>query len=66
MTDTPLHIQKLQQEIWMKKSPQERLLQFLKDNEELFKQLNNVKQNIVISEHLSKVEGADQSNSIKI
>lgn len=36
MTDTPEHIKKLQLDIWLSKSPMERLLQFLKDNEALF------------------------------
>lgn len=36
MTDTPEHIKKLQQEIWMRKTPGERLEQFLKDNEAMY------------------------------
>ncbi|HEY2726639.1 MAG TPA: hypothetical protein VGI61_05670 [Parafilimonas sp.] len=36
MTDTPEHIRQLQLNIWLSKSPMERLLQFLQDNEALF------------------------------
>lgn len=36
MTDTPEHIKQLQLNIWLSKSPMERLLQFLQDNETLF------------------------------
>jgi hypothetical protein len=35
MTDTPQHIHDLQLELWLKKSPEERLRQFIKDNEAL-------------------------------
>lgn len=36
MTDTPEHIKKIQINIWLSKSPMERLLQFLMDNEALY------------------------------
>lgn len=36
MTDTPEHIKQLQLKVWLSKSPMERLLQFLQDNETLF------------------------------
>ena len=36
MQDTPDHVKKIQLEIWMAKSPAERLLQAIKDNEDLF------------------------------
>ena len=36
MSDTPEHIKQLQLNIWLSKSPMERLLQFLQDNETLF------------------------------
>ncbi|HZH96404.1 MAG TPA: hypothetical protein VEY06_10985 [Flavisolibacter sp.] len=35
MTDTPDHVKKIQLEIWLAKSPAERLRQFLIDNETL-------------------------------
>jgi hypothetical protein len=37
MTDTPKHIMELQLKIWMSKTPGERLLQFIKDNEVMFR-----------------------------
>lgn len=36
MNDTPRHIRDLQRKIWLSKSPGERLLQLLKDNEALY------------------------------
>ncbi len=36
MTDTPQHIQDLQLKLWLQKSPGERLLQGLKNNETIF------------------------------
>jgi hypothetical protein len=36
MTDTPQHIQDLQLQLWLAKTPGERLLQALKNNEQLF------------------------------
>ena len=36
MTDTPKNIQDLQTKFWLAKSPGERLLQALKNNEEMF------------------------------
>ncbi len=36
MTDTPKHILDLQTQLWLAKSPGERLLQALKNNEEMF------------------------------
>jgi hypothetical protein len=36
MTDTPQHIQDLQLKLWLQKSPGERLLQGLKNNEAVF------------------------------
>lgn len=36
MTDTPKHIEELQLKIWLSKTPDERLMQLLKDNEALY------------------------------
>jgi hypothetical protein len=36
MIDTPEHIKQLQLRVWLSKSPMERLLQFLQDNEVLY------------------------------
>jgi hypothetical protein len=45
MTDTPEHIKELQLKIWLAKSPAERLLQYLKDNDTLYKGILQVKNN---------------------
>jgi hypothetical protein len=37
MNHTPKHIKELQLKIWLSKPPEERLLQFLKDNEVMFR-----------------------------
>ena len=37
MSDTPQHIKDLQQKLWLEKKPEERLMQFLKDNDAMFK-----------------------------
>ena len=37
MTDTPEHVQEIQLQLWLSKSPGERLLQFLTDNDALYK-----------------------------
>lgn len=36
MNDTPKHIRQLQLEIWLSKTPAERLRQFMEDNDALF------------------------------
>ena len=43
MTDTPEHIKQLQLKLWLSKTPSERLMQFLNDNEAFFKLINNMK-----------------------
>jgi hypothetical protein len=48
MTDTPDHIKKIQLNIWLSKTPSERLEQFLRDNEALFKMINEAKASIKI------------------
>lgn len=45
MTDTTAHIKKLQLEIWLKKTPKQRLHQTLIDNEALFLFWKNAKTN---------------------
>lgn len=44
MEDTPEHIKKLQLEIWLSKTPAERLRQFLIDNDTLFQFWNKAKE----------------------
>ena len=36
MQDTPEHVKKIQLQIWLSKTPEERLLQAIKDNEAMF------------------------------
>ena len=48
MTDTPEHIKKIQLEIWLAKTPEERLTQFLKDNDEMFKAIIQAKKDLGI------------------
>lgn len=44
MTDTPQHIKDLQLKIWLSKPPEERLRQFLIDNEVLYNFWRQAKQ----------------------
>jgi hypothetical protein len=55
MSDTPDHIKKLQHEIWMRKSPMERLKQFLLDNDDFFRVTNKIKSEIIANrqEHIN-------------
>jgi len=46
MTDTPKHIQKIQLKLWLEKTPGERLLQFLTDNDVLYKAIQATKEKI--------------------
>lgn len=48
MTDTPKHIKDLQLKIWLEKTPGERLMQFLKDNDIMFKALIEAKKKLGI------------------
>ena len=43
MTDTPQHINELQLNLWMSKSPEERLYSFLTDNETMYQALREYK-----------------------
>lgn len=45
MTDTPEHIKELQLKLWLAKTPGERLLQFLIDNDVMFQGLLTLKKN---------------------
>jgi hypothetical protein len=47
MTDTPQHVQKIQLQLWLAKSPGERLLQFLTDNDVLFKAIIKAKKQLL-------------------
>lgn len=55
MTDTPKHIKDIQLKLWLAKTPEERLLQFLSDNDIMYqgilalkkdRQMNLEKKNI--------------------
>ena len=46
MTDTPKHIQEIQLKLWLVKPPGERLLQFLTDNDALYKAIQAAKENL--------------------
>lgn len=56
MTDTPDHIKKLQQEIWDKKTPSERLQITLQENEELFLFWKTMKENLALAENAKNAE----------
>ena len=43
MTDTPQHIKDLQLELWLQKTPGERLYQFLLDNDAMYQALRKYK-----------------------
>ena len=46
MTDTPSYIYDQQLEIWLSKTPGERLMQFMKDNEDMRKALKEAKEKL--------------------
>jgi hypothetical protein len=49
MEDTPQYVKDIQLKIWLSKSPEERLTQFLKDNDDMFKAILITKKNLNIS-----------------
>jgi hypothetical protein len=48
MTDTPQHIKDLQLQLWLSKTPGERLYQFLTDNETMLNGLREAKKKMGI------------------
>ena len=46
MTDTPKYILEIQLKLWLEKTPGERLLQFLTDNDALYKAIQATKETI--------------------
>ncbi len=48
MSDTAQHIKNLQLKLWLEKKPEERLMQFLKDNDAMFKAILQVKRELGI------------------
>jgi hypothetical protein len=45
MNDTPEHIRKLQLQLWLAKTPEQRLLQFLAENDAMWKAIKEAKAN---------------------
>lgn len=45
MNDTPAHIKELQLQLWLSKPLEERLLQFIKENEAWWQALKEAKEN---------------------
>ena len=48
MTDTPQHIKDLQLKLWLAKTSEERLTQFLKDNDEMYRFILEAKKSLGI------------------
>lgn len=46
ITDTPKYVQEIQLKLWLAKTPGERLLQFLTDNDAMFKAMLKVKEQL--------------------
>lgn len=44
MNDTPEHIKKLQLQIWLRKTPGERLRQFMEDNDAMYRFWDHIKE----------------------
>ena len=45
MNDTPEHIKELQLKLWLSKPPEERLLQFIRENDAWWQALKEAKEN---------------------
>ena len=70
MTDTTQDIKNLQLKIWLDKSPEERLHQFMTDNEALIKFWNEVKPSdeilkVISSKNISYHSKSSNSSPIK-
>jgi len=46
MTDTPKYVQEIQLKLWLAKTPGERLLQFLTDNDAMYKAILKAKEQL--------------------
>lgn len=65
MDDTPEHVKKIQLEIWLAKPPGERLRQFLVDNNDFFKAIEEAKKKATkkkYSEEQSQMKTSDSDN----
>ena len=54
MTDTPEYIKDLQLKIWLAKPPEERLLQFILENEPWWNALQQTKENLRLKDFQNK------------
>ena len=50
MTDTPEHIKQLQLKFWLSKSPEERLLQFIRENDAWWEALKKAKEDLKLKD----------------
>lgn len=57
MTDTPKHIEALQWKLWLSKTPEERLLQFLINNDAMWNALKEAKQKLNLPDTVSNFPG---------
>ena len=53
MKDTPKHIEDLQWKIWLSKTPEERLLQFIVNNDAMWNALKIAKQKLNLPDTVS-------------
>lgn len=59
MTDTPQHIYDLQLKTWLSKTPAERLLQFLQDNDDMRSALKEAKEKLNLPDTVTNFPPAD-------
>ncbi len=64
MNDTPKHIKDLQLEIWLAKSPGERLYQFLVDNDKMYQGIQALQKNSE-EKNLRVIKRYQQNNKLK-
>lgn len=64
MNDTPKHIKDLQLEIWLAKSPGERLYQFLVDNDKMYQGILALQKNFE-KKNLMNAERHQQNKKLK-
>ena len=64
MDDTPQHIKDLQLEIWLAKSPGERLYQFLVDNDKMYQGIQALQKNSE-EKNLRVIKRYQQNNKLK-
>ena len=63
MIDTPQHIKELQLQIWISKSPAERLKQFMEDNASLFQFWSVIRNSNHTLEEKTDIKKAPKSNN---